>query len=310
MSSKGNPTAYHNSVLVKEVLAYLHPRPAGIYVDVTFGGGGHTRAILEHENRCTVIALDWDKNALEINAPPLKAEFGDRFHTVWGSFAHLTRLLKKLAVSNVDGILADFGTSQYQIFQSPGFSFSIDSPLDMRMSKGHHTITAADILRRSSEEELINIFKIYGEERYARAIARAIIKVRAKKPLETTKELATLVESSTPRRTTGKIHPATKIFQALRIVVNKELDHIHSFLSQTPQALNPGGRLVCISFHSLEDRMVKHFFKEQEEIFTILTPKVVTASTQELANNNSARSAKLRAAEKKRELVDKTVILE
>jgi 16S rRNA (cytosine1402-N4)-methyltransferase len=290
---------YHKTVLINEVIEYLDPQPGGVYVDVTFGGGGHTRAILEKEPDCKVIAFDWDRTALDRNAEILEQEFPGRVTFVWGNFALLQRLLKKFyGDKKVDGVLADFGTSQYQILNQPGFSFMGSTPLDMRMSRGHYTVTAADIVYRATEQELTAIFKDYGEERHARAIARAIVNARAERPIRTTQDLVKVIEGTVGRAVRGTIHPATKVFQALRIVVNQELENIHAFLIQVPNVLKVNGRAVCISFHSLEDRLVKQFFKENKDIFKLLTAKVIMAQPEELKSNPSSRSAKLRAAEK------------
>ena len=287
---------YHTSVLPLEVATYMAPKPGGIYVDATFGGGGHTRVLLEKEPTCTVIGIDWDYHALDTNAPLIEEEYGERFIPMLGSFTHLTRHLKKLKISTIDGIIADFGTSQFQIQQLPGFSFNISSPLDMRMSPGHSKATAYHIVNKAHEEELAHIFFEYGEEPASRKIARLIVQERSKHPIETTTDLANLV-SKVVKPYSRSIHPATKVFQALRIVVNDELANIRSLLSQALTVLNPDGRIVCISFHSLEDRIVKQFFKEHISRLTILTKKVVIASDEERAHNPSSRSAKLRAAQ-------------
>lgn len=279
-----------------EMLTYLNPQPGGIYVDATFGGGGHTRKILDAEPTCTVIALDWDAHALELNAPAMQEIYGERFIPMAGSFAHIHRILKKLSIEKVHGIIADFGTSQYQIKNLPGFSFTIPTPLDMRMSPGHHKITAYEIVNKASEEELAHIFFEYGEEHASRKIARLIVEERKMRPIATTTDLAQLIMKIV-KPFSRSIHPATKVFQALRIVVNDELDNIRSLLAASLQLLTPGGRIVCISFHSLEDRIVKQFFKAHTDTLMTLTPKVILPSTEECARNPSARSAKLRAAE-------------
>lgn len=294
-SNSTTPLYEHKSVLVREVLEQLNPQPGGTYIDVTFGGGGHTRAILEQEPTCKVIAIDWDKHAIAHNEERIKAEFGDRFSMVWGNFALLYKILKHEKIKNVQGILADFGTSQFQIHEQPGFSFQKDTPLDMRMSPSHHQETASDVVNTMSEKALANIFFEYGEEVHARKIARLIVQERDKTPIRTTYQLIHLVERVIPYYS-RHTHPATKIFQALRIYVNDELNNITAFLSAAPAALAPGGRLVCISFHSLEDRLVKNFFSQHAMTLKTLTPKPVTASQDELGANPSARSAKLRAA--------------
>ncbi|MFH0898607.1 MAG: 16S rRNA (cytosine(1402)-N(4))-methyltransferase RsmH [bacterium] len=296
MNHNESEKMYHKSVLIKEVVQYLAPQPGKVYVDATFGGGGHTQAILDSEPLCKVIALDWDMQAIEQNAAPLCEKYGDRLRVIWGNFALIHRILKKEKIESIDGILADFGTSQFQIFEKSGFSFRKDSPLDMRMSKAHYKTTAADILNTYSEQKLAHILFEYGEERLSKRIARAIVEMRKKRPFKTTQQLADLVEEivGTPKGRKKFIHPATKTFQALRIEVNHELDNIKGFLASALKLVNPEGRIVCISFHSLEDRIVKTVFRESN--VEILTPKPVTASLEEIELNPSARSAKLRAA--------------
>jgi len=289
----------HKSVLVKEVLEYLSPRPGGIYLDVTFGSGGHTRAILEREPTCKVIALDWDASSLETYGKLLQEEFSERLKLVWGNFSLLYKILKKEKIRTVDGILADFGTSQIQLIQRPGFSFYKDSDLDMRMSPAHQKTTAEKVLEESSEEKLREIFWQFGEEKYAKQIAHTIVQERQKKRISTTHQLASLICQVVPINKKVKIHPATRVFQALRIYINKELENIKSFLSVACRVVNIGGRIVCISFHSLEDRIVKNFFKDKAEegVIRVLTPTVIVARRDEVDSNPSARSAKLRAVE-------------
>ncbi len=288
---------YHKAVLVREVLHFMAPRSGGIYVDATFGGGSHTRALLEAESNCKVIGVDWDQKALELNAPELEQQYPGRFIPVWGNFAQLSFLLKKIGIETVDGLLADFGTSQYQITSQPGFSFATDTRLDMRMSSAHHKATAYDLVNKATEAELAYIFYEYGEEPHSRKIAKAIVETRKKGAIKTTRHLVAIVETVVPKRHYQKINPATKVFQALRIVVNKELENIQAFLNNSAPLLNDGGRVVCISFHSLEDRLVKQFFRAHKDQFDILTPKIVIAQPDELKINPSSRSARLRAAE-------------
>jgi len=285
---------YHIPVLLREVIEQIAPKKNGVYVDCTFGGGGHTTAILQADPTCKVIAFDWDREVIDLHKEKFEELFPGRIEFVWANFAQISLKLKKIGVKQVDGILADFGTSQHQIANKSGLSFSRDTPLDMRMSAGHHFSTAETIVNHASERELAQIFWDYGQERYGRQIAEAIVAARKKKRLLTTGELADLIMGIVPRR--PGIHPATKVFQALRIVVNKELENIQAFLSQAGSVLKPGGRLVCISFHSLEDRLVKQFLREQHATFKLLTSRVVVAAEDELATNPSARSAKLRAA--------------
>ncbi len=290
---------FHKTVLLQEVLEYLDPKPGKIYVDVTFGSGGHTRGILEREKKCSVIAVDWDKISLETYKEAFEEQYGDRVTFLWGNFAHLYKLLKKEKVTKVDGILADFGTSQMQILEREGFSFSRETRLDMRMSHSHYTVTAERIVNEASAEELAEIFWRYGQEAKARTIAKKIVEERKKKRIRTTRDLALIIESIISPKG-RRVHPATKVFQALRICVNKELENIHSFLQIAPSFLNKGGRLACISFHSLEDRMVKQAFQEGEQkgILKIITKHMISPSDEEIRANPSARSACLRVAER------------
>ncbi len=292
---------YHKPVLLNEVLTYLDPKPGKIYVDVTFGGGGHTKAILQKEPKCKVIAIDWDKTALEKNGAALQEMFPKRLTLLWGNFSNLYHILKKAKINSVDGILADFGTSQYQIYNAAGLSVYKDSFLDMRMSKAHHKITAYEFINKASERDLLEIFFTLGEERYSKQIVKAILEERKIKRIATTFELVDIIKKAVPLSyRKGKIHPATRIFQALRIYVNDELQNIRTFLDAAEKILNIDGKLVCISFHSLEDRIVKQYFKDHpcryEKGFEILTKRVITATDEELKINPSARSAKLRAA--------------
>jgi len=288
----------HITVMRAEAVQWLNVQPHGVYVDVTFGGGGHSEAILQAEPTCRVIACDWDTEAIEMNGHRLRELYGDRITFVWTNFAKLGFHLKRLGVGKVQGILADFGTSQHQIFTKEGFSFEANTPLDMRMSPAHQQTTAAHIVNHAPEEELMYIIGQYGEERQAKIIARAIGEARKKKPITTTHDLASVILQVIPRGG-ARIHPATRTFQALRIVVNKELDNITALLVQAPALLMPGGRLVCISFHSLEDRLVKQGFLENPSVWQILTRAIVTPTEAECSTNPSARSARLRAAERR-----------
>lgn len=291
----------HASVLVQEVVHAINPQPGGLYLDVTFGSGGHTRAILEKEPQCRVVAMDWDTVSFDTYVPDFEREFGDRFLPIWGNFAQLYTLLKKNKIGPLNGILADFGTSHMQISFRPGFSVHRDNALDMRMSPAHQKITAQMILNTFSEKDLQEIFFEYGQERYAKKIARAIVDERLRMPFAKTKRLADLIERVVPRDPSARsIHPATRIFQALRIYVNRELDNINAFLPAALAALAPHGRLLCISFHSLEDRIVKYFFREQEKAGygKVLSKKAIIPSEAEIAGNRASRSAKLRVFEK------------
>ena len=313
---------YHTPVLLKEVVEKLQPRRGGLYVDGTVGGGGHAAALLSASGPDgQLIGLDWDDEAI-LQTRERLSEFEGRVQLVRANFAELERVLMNLGVPAVDGVLFDLGVSARQ-FDEPtrGFSFLRPGPLDMRMNRQHAT-TARDILQTASEAELVRIFFEYGEERRARAIARAVIRERERGgQFATTTDLAQLVEHVLgPKR--GKMHPATRVFQALRIAVNRELESLPAGLAAAVRALRSGGRLAVISFHSLEDRIVKTFFREQSagcvcppglpvcrcgrhEVLRIVTRKPIVPSAEEIAANPRARSAKLRVAEKIRDLKPK-----
>ncbi len=291
----------HIPVLMDEVISFLQVQPGKVYVDATLGGGGHTRAILAADPTCIVIGLDWDQSVIESVAYQLEREFPKRFFFAWGNFSKVDQLVRKVGFDKVDAILADFGTSQIQISNTPGLSVYKDTYLDMRLSASHFRITACDVINTFSQDELAEILFAYADERHGRKIAKAIVETRKKGWIKTTFELAALIKSIVPQ-SHRRIHPATKTFQALRIFVNKELENIESFLKNSVHVLGDGGRLVCISFHSLEDRIVKHFLKGRtskdypDAFFEILTKNVCVASDEELETNRSARSARLRAA--------------
>lgn len=285
----------HRPVLLEEAVALLAPKPGGLYVDGTVGLGGHAERILESAGgEARVLGIDRDEQALA-KARERLSRFGGNATLVRGSFADVGAFLEgRLA----DGVLLDLGVSSLQ-FDDPtrGFSFRSDAPLDMRMSPATQSATAADLLRTMDERELEEIFRTYGEERWARKIARGIGRTRGK-GLETTRALADFVERLVGRH--GRIHPATRVFQALRIAVNDELGHLKRFLDSFDKYLGKGGRAVVISFHSLEDRLVKHAFVAgaRGEKLRILTKKPVRPTRAETEENPRARSAKMRAAEK------------
>ncbi len=294
-----NVSTYHIPVLCSEVITQMNLKPGGVYVDATFGGGGHTQALLAAEPSCHVIGIDWDIRAIELNGESAVETFGERLSLIWGNFARIDNLLQKEGIAEVDGILADFGTSQYQLGQRAGFSFNRDTPLDMRMSPAHQKITAAEVLNKSSEEVLAEIFFRYGQERRSRLYAKVIVEVRVDHPFQTTRDLALLIERLAGPLRKKHIHPATQVFQALRIYINKELENIRSFLPAALRVLKPGGRLLCISFHSLEDGLVKDFFREQAaaHILSLVVPKGIVATAEEVGGNPASRSARLRVAE-------------
>ncbi len=280
---------YHTPVLLEEVVALLQPRGGALYVDATVGGGGHAEAILRAaapDGR--LIGLDWDEEALAASRERLK-EWGARVRLVRANFAELDEALMNEGVTTVDGIVFDLGVSSRQFDEpSRGFSFLREGPLDMRMDRSTGR-TAAEVVNTASEKELADIFFRFGEERRARAIARRIVAAR---PIETTTQLAGLIG---PRR--GAIHPATRVFQALRIYVNNELENLKRGLTAATRVLKPGGRIAVISFHSLEDRIVKRHFRETPSL-RVITRKPVRPTEQEIERNPRARSAKLRVAEK------------
>ena len=279
----------HIPVLGREVIEGLAVRPGGHYLDVTVGGGGHSRLILEAAADVRVTAVDQDEDALAASRKEL-AEFGDRIQFIHSNFADC-----EFTLNTFDGILADLGVSSYHLDQPErGFSFRQAANLDMRMDRGR-SLTAADVINNWNEADLADIFFKYGEERLSRRIARRIVERR---PLQTTVELAEAIASSVPPKYRyGRIHPATRVFQALRIVVNDELKSLEIFLDKAPNALVPGGRIAIISFHSLEDRPVKHGLRNSP-LLKVLTKKPIIAQEEEISHNPRSRSAKLRIAQK------------
>jgi 16S rRNA (cytosine1402-N4)-methyltransferase len=289
----------HVPVLTAEALQFLQPARGGLFVDCTVGLGGHTRALLE-AGAARVIGLDRDLDALAIARETL-APWHDRVELVHADYRALDDVLDRRGISLVDGALADLGVSSLQ-FDAPGrgFSFQRDEPLDMRMDRSGGD-TAADLVARSSEEEMADAIFQYGEERFSRRIARAIAAARREAPIATTGQLAAIVRRVIPRRGYTRIDPATRTFHALRIWVNRELEGLDRFIETAARRLRAGARLVVITFHSLEDRIVKHTLRaleRREAAVTVLTKKPVTPLDGEVQRNPRARSAKLRAAER------------
>ncbi len=306
--------ARHVPVLLREVVELLAPERGGIFVDVTLGLGGHAEALLNAHPDVELVGIDRDRQALDLARERL-APFGGRVRLLEGNFADLGGLLRGAGIGRVAGILADLGVSSLQL-DSPerGFSFRFGGPLDMRM--GHEGLCAADIVNESSEEELAKIFWEYGEERQSRRIARAIVAARREKPLETTSELKKAIERGKAheprdRNREGRVDPATRVFQALRIEVNQELSGLERFLDQAVDELDAEGRLVIISYHSLEDRIVKNTLRglhrgeidlitgrprSETQAIEVLTKRPVRPSDEEVAINPRSRSARLRAA--------------
>ena len=299
----------HIPVMAREVVDALQPRDGGRYVDGTFGAGGYSTAMLDRAD-CRVIAIDRDGNAIARGAD-LVAAAGSRLTLAEERFSNLDAVAEHAGHPSVDGVIFDLGVSSMQLDEAErGFSFRFDGPLDMRM--GSVGPTAADVIAAAGERDLANIIFLLGEERHSRAVARAIVKARAEAPITTTRALAAIVASAIRAR--SDINPATRTFQALRIFVNEELNELVTALAAAERVLKPGGRLVAVSFHSLEDRIVKSFLVSRAETrggsrhapeirrasptFAVLTKRPVTPDDKEVAENPRARSAKLRAAER------------
>ena len=305
----------HIPVLLDEVLKALRCEQSGLYVDCTVGAGGHAAAILASSPENRLIGIDWDDAAIKLAAENLKG-FGERVTLIREDFSSIKTILERLDINEADGFLFDLGLSSVQL-ESPdrGFSFQTDSPLDMRMDRRINT-TASDLVNELSGDELTKILKEYGEEKWARRIVSAILKERRNGPVTTTRQLADIVCSAVPRDyRPGRIHPATKTFQALRIAVNGELEHLHRAIKDAIRHLRRGGRICVISFHSLEDRIVKVTFRSMEKgcicppripccvcglkkEITVLTRKPIRPSSTETISNPRARSARLRVAER------------
>lgn len=307
---QGQGHGYHRPVLLQEVLAVLQPASGKLFFDGTFGGGGHTRALLEAG--AAVVASDRDPAALG-EARKLFGEYGDRFSFLQSDFGTVHERLAELRLGPFDGVLLDLGVSSHQL-DTPerGFSFQQDGPLDMRMDPREGP-TAAALLQSASEAQLAEWFWRLGDEPAARRIAARIVRYRAERPLRTTAELADLVSSIVPRK--GPRHPATKVFQALRLVVNRELEQVAAGMANLRTVLKLGGRMAVITFHSLEDRLVKNYFRDLTRewddrpewpeprpnplfAFQLVNTRAVVPSEAEIRENPRARSAKLRAVER------------
>lgn len=293
----------HKAVMLKEAIEFLAPQGGGTYVDCTLGGGGHSAEILRRiGSKGRLIGFDKDRSALERTKEAL-APYLAQVVFVHSDFRYLAAVLQEQEIDQVDGILFDFGVSSYQVLEPErGFSYSCDAPLDMRMDDCSET-TAADLVNSLPEKELANIIFRYGEERWSRRIAKFIVKQRERKPVTTTGQLVDIIKAAIPAAARRKgPHPARRTFQALRIAVNDELTGIEEGIRAGIPFLRPGGRIVAISFHSLEDRIVKNIFREYakapEGVLSILTKKPLVPSQKEIKQNPRSRSAKLRAAEK------------
>jgi len=313
--ASGHRAGGHTPVLLRTIIVYLAPRDGCIYLDSTFGAGGHAAAILAAAD-ARVIAIDRDPAAIA-GGQPLAAAAGGRLTLVEGEFAALDRIAAEHAVGKADGVVLDLGVSSMQLDEpARGFSFRHEGPLDMRMAgagaggRGGGGPSAAEVVAAASERDLADIIFLLGEERHSRAVARAIVAARQRHPIDTTRALADIVGRAVPAQA-GGIHPATRTFQALRLFVNEELRQLAEGLAAAERILKPDGRLVVISFHSLEDRIVKTFLAQggsdrgsrhlpettrPPASFTVLTRRPVTPDEAEVLDNPRARSAKLRAA--------------
>ncbi len=304
----------HIPVMAREAIEYLITGSGGIYIDSTVGMGGHAARILEATSpNGYLIGIDIDPQAIEVAKESLKLYKG-RFSLIHGNFAHLDQILMQQGISEVDGVLMDLGASSLQL-NTPerGFSFMHFGPLDMRMNQSSGQPVSYDLSKKDASE-LAKIIRDFGEERWAKRIAANVVKFRSRSPLTNTEQLAKIVEESIPR-SSGRIHPATRVFQSLRIYKNKELTNLKTGLEQAVPVLKPGARICVISFHSLEDRIVKHSFRAMERgcicpprtpvcvcgrvpKLKVLTKRPVTPQESEIETNPRCRSAKLRAAER------------
>jgi 16S rRNA (cytosine1402-N4)-methyltransferase len=290
-------SAAHTPVMLNEVLEWLGIRPEGMYIDVTLGAGGHSAAIAEKLTSGRLIGLDRDAQALALAKERLKS-FGAKVTLVQSPFSRIAEAAQELGIPKVDGVLADLGVSSMQLDQAArGFSFREAAELDMRMDAVNDELTAGDIVNRWPEKEMADLLYREADEHDSRRIARAIVRAR---PIRDTAHLATVVAGARKHWGRQRLHPATKTFLALRIAVNREMEELGQFLIRTPDTLNSGGRMVVLSYHSREDRIVKHAFQEAERQGTlqVLTRHVIQPTEEEKAANPRSRSAKLRCAER------------
>ncbi len=293
----------HTPVMFRETFEYLNFKPGQVIVDATLGLGGHSKGIIERLGATGIlVAIDRDQESLALASEALGSN-SDTVKFAYGNFSELDTILKGLNIEHIDGILFDLGVSSFQLDDaSRGFSFQSDGPLDMRMDKNSY-ICAYDLVNNLNEEELSHLLKTFGQERWHNRIARILVQERQRHPITTTGELSNIVSSAIPprfRRFHYRIHPATRTFQAVRIAVNRELESLEAALTKAIGFLNPGGSICVISFHSLEDRIVKLTFKKfaSEGAIKIITPKPLTPCESEIKNNPRSRSAKFRVAEK------------
>ncbi|HBH60302.1 MAG TPA: 16S rRNA (cytosine(1402)-N(4))-methyltransferase [Nitrospiraceae bacterium] len=286
----------HVPVMREEVLEALKIERSGVYVDATVGLGGHAEGIMQRAGQCTLIGIDRDDKAIEIAGRRLRDY--TTVHLIHESFSNVGQVVRHLGYRKVNGILLDLGVSALHLkSEGRGFSFLRDEPLDMRMDK-RQDVTAETVVNKYSEKDLADVIWKYGEERFSRRIAKAIVEARHKRPVRSCGDLAAIIEKSVRRR--GRIHPATRTFQALRIEVNKELEELPAAIEAGVELLDTGGRFCILSYHSLEDRIVKNAFRRlaQEGLFHIITRKPLVPGPMERQGNPSSRSAKLRVGEK------------
>lgn len=297
----------HIPVLLKEVIGFLDPKPGEFFIDGTVNGGGHARAILEKIAGGTFLGCEWDKDIFNnLSGAHLEKKYDIRIILKNDNYARILQILKKEKLPKADGLLLDLGFSSVQLEGAHGLSFGdghVADILDMRYQRNKQRngerMTAAEVVNSLSQDELTRIFRDYGEERYARKIAEQIIFTRKRKKILTVGDLVEVVKSAVHASyERGRIHPATRVFQALRIYVNDELQNLESILKDLPKVLKPSGRVAVISFHSLEDRIVKNRFRDmkQKKMLTLLSKKPIISSPEEISNNPRARSAKLRVA--------------
>ena len=289
-------SAAHTPVMLDEVLEWLRIRPEGTYIDATLGAGGHSEAIAERLTSGKLISLDRDAQALELARERLKS-FGARVTLVQSPFSRIVEVVQELGIQKVDGVLADLGVSSMQLDQGErGFSFREAAALDMRMNTADE-LTADEIVNQWSEKEIADLLYREADEHDSRRIAKAIVRAR---PIRDTAHLATTVAGARKQWGRQRLHPATKTFLALRIAVNREMEELGQFLSWTPATITPGGRLVVLTYHSREDRLVKHAFQqgEREGTLRVLTKHVIVPGEKEVLENPRSRSAKLRCAER------------
>ena len=305
----------HISVLLNESISSLNLKVNSIIVDATLGYGGHSSSILDRIKKGYLFAFDQDSEAIRHSTDRL-SKVGTNFTIIKSNFVHMKEELEKLGVERVDGVLFDLGVSSPQLDDaSRGFSFHEDARLDMRMDRDNNSLTAYDVVNNYSREELIRIFNKYGEDKFSNNIAKKIVEYRSNKPIETTLELVEVIKTAVPMKFRIDKHPARQIFQAIRIEVNHELDVIEPAINQALELLNVGGRVAVITFHSLEDRLVKNIFREKCKIderikglpnipeeylpdFKLVVNKAIVPSEEELERNPRARSSKLRVIEK------------